>query len=346
MTGRNGKLETNLNRDSQQPLNKENEMEIVPGIHRIKCTFGVKRMIYVHLLLGDKGSMLVDTGCAQNPEQDILPYMHSIGFDPADLTYILISHSDIDHQGGNAPMKEVAPQAILMCHILDRPWVEDTEALIQGRYSQFEADHDIGYGDEGKQGIREGCLSHPLDMTLSGGETFRLGRNLYVEAVHTPGHTWGHLALYDSRSQMMISGEAAMWTSILDEDWQPAMPPTYCYVDTYIVTQERLASMPIELLSPAHWPVQRGSEVAEFVAESKNYCLHVEKKLLELAEDLGSFTLREAITSLGPRLGSWPVETNQDFSYGMLGNLDSLTKRGRLVTERNNAGLITWRQSL
>jgi glyoxylase-like metal-dependent hydrolase (beta-lactamase superfamily II) len=318
-------------------------MEIAAGIHRIKCTFGVNRMIYAHLLVGDDAAMLVDTGCAPNPQQDILPYMFSIGFDPADLTYVLISHSDIDHQGGNAPMKEAAPQAILMCHELDRPWVEDTEALINGRYSQFEADHNIGYGEEGKQGIREGCLSHPLDMALSGGERFRLGEDWYVEAIHTPGHTWGHLAIYDPRSQTMISGEATMWTSILDDDWQPAMPPTYCYVDTYITTQERLASMDIKLLSPAHWPLHRGSAVAEFGTESRNYCLHVESKLLGLAADHGSFTLREAIDTLGPQLGTWPAETNQDFSYGMLGNLDSLTKRGRLETERNGEGLIVWK---
>ena len=114
-------------------------MEIAPGIHRIKCLFGANRMVYVHLLVGEEAAMLVDTGCAHNPAQEILPYMHSIGFDPARLTYIVISHSDIDHQGGNAPMKAAAPQALLACHNLDRPWVEDTEALIRGRYSQFEA---------------------------------------------------------------------------------------------------------------------------------------------------------------------------------------------------------------
>ena len=47
--------------------------------------------------------------------------MASIGFDAASLTYLLIPHSDTDHQGGNQPMKQAAPGAILMCHNLDRP---------------------------------------------------------------------------------------------------------------------------------------------------------------------------------------------------------------------------------
>ena len=69
--------------------------------------------------------------------------------------------------------------------------------------------------------------------------------------------------------------------------------------------------------------------MAEFVSESRNYCLHVESKLLRLVEEQGAFTLREAVDTVGPQLGTWPAETNQDFSYGMLGNLDSLTKRVR-----------------
>jgi len=207
-------------------------MEIAPGIHRIECKFGGNRMVYVHLLIGDAASMLVDTGIADSPEKYILPYMDSIGFDPSSLDYILISHSDLDHQGGNQPMKAASPRAKVICHNLDRPWIENTEAIIKGRYSQFEADHGIGYPDSAKDGIRADCLSTPVDITLEGGEQFRLSEDWAIEAVHTPGHTWGHLAVYDSRSKTIIAGEAAIWNAILTNDWQPAMPPTYCYVDT------------------------------------------------------------------------------------------------------------------
>lgn len=316
-------------------------MEIAPGIHQINCTFGGTRMVFCYLLVGERASMLVDTGCAHNPKQDILPYMQSIGFDPARLTYILITHSDLDHQGGNLPMKQAAPQSLLVCHNLDRPWIESADAIIAGRYAQFEQDHGLGYGDEGKAGIREGMQLAPVDLTLEGGEQFRLSDDWLVEAVHTPGHTWGHTAVYDPRSRTLISGEATMWTHIPNDDWSPAMPPTYCYVETYLNTQDWLARMDIDLLASAHWPLQRGSEVQSFIRESRSYCLHVEAKLLELARQ-GPFTLREAIDRLGPTLGDWPPATNQDFSYGMLGNLDRLTQRGLLQTSRSSANHIVW----
>ena len=89
-------------------------MEIAPDIHRIPCLFMGDRVAYVHLLIGEASSILLDTCCAHNPAQEILPYMERIGFDRERLSYILISHSDLDHQGGNCPMKAATPRAKLL----------------------------------------------------------------------------------------------------------------------------------------------------------------------------------------------------------------------------------------
>lgn len=317
-------------------------MEIAKGIHQILCRFGGQRMVFCYLLVGEEGALLVDTGCAHNPAQELLPYMEQIGLEPQRLRYILNTHSDVDHQGGNRPMKRAAPQALLMCHRLDQPWIEDAEALIAGRYSQFERDHGIGYSDAGKANIRQDLDCCPVDISLQGGEMLRLGPDWSVEIIHTPGHTWGHLAVYDPRSRVLISGEATMFTHIPNEDWTPAMPPTYCYVDTYLSTQQRLLSMDIDMLASAHWPIQRGSQVKDFLSESRNYVLHVEEQLLALARKQ-HFTLREAIDALAPTLGNWPADAHQEFSYGMSGNLARLTQRGLLKTTYNAQQHIVWR---
>lgn len=298
-------------------------------------------MIFAYLLVGETATMLVDTGCAHNPAQDILPYMEQINFDPARLTYVLITHSDVDHQGGNAPMKRAAPNALFMCHTLDRLWIESADALVVGRYSQFERDHGIGYGSDGKAGTFADLDCCPMDITLEGGERFRLGEDWQVEVIHTPGHTWGHLAVFDPRSRTLISAEASMSTHIPAADWSPAMPPTYCYVDTYISTQERLMGMEIDLLASAHWPLQRGNAVRDFIRESKTYVLHVESRLLALAK-AHPFTLQQAIDELSPSLGEWSPGASIDFSYGMAGNLDRLTQRGLLTTARNSNNHIVW----
>ena len=268
--------------------------------------------------------------------------MQKIGFDPADLTYILVSHSDLDHQGGNQPMKDIAPQALVLCHKLDRPWIESTDALIDGRYKQFDVPHGFVTTDEAVEGIKADTLSCPIDLTLEGGEEFRLSADWYVEAVHTPGHTWGHLALFDPRSKTMIAGEAALWNAILDKDWNPSLPPTYCYVDTYLATLERLMAMEIDTYSPAHWPVQTGTEVGDFLRESRNYCLLIEQKLLNFAASHGAFTLKEAIEQVGAPIATWPAATNELLTFPFNGNLKRLVQRGQLIEGRNNDNIVTW----
>ena len=179
-------------------------------------------------------------------------------------------------------------------------------------------------------------------MNLNGGETFRLSANSTVEAVHTPVHTWGHTAVYDHRSKTLISGGASIWTNIPNDDWTGALPPTCCYVDPCIATQDRLLSMDIELLASSHWPLQCGAEVAGFVQENKTYCLHVEQRLLDFIRTNDQLPVQEAINALGMELGSWPENTNQDFSYGMLGNFNQPTGRSLMATARNADKYITW----
>ncbi|MGV2434637.1 MAG UNVERIFIED_CONTAM: hypothetical protein LVT10_06925 [Anaerolineae bacterium] len=65
-------------------------MEIVQGIHRTPCIFDGNRVMFVHLLVGTKKIMLVDTCLAHNPEQEIFPYMQQLGIQPSQINYVLI----------------------------------------------------------------------------------------------------------------------------------------------------------------------------------------------------------------------------------------------------------------
>jgi glyoxylase-like metal-dependent hydrolase (beta-lactamase superfamily II) len=312
-------------------------MEIAENIHRITCPFG-DRVVYCHLIVAEERCVLVDTGMAFSPEQDIFPYLDGIGLRPEDLDLVFITHSDLDHQGGNDVVRRAAPKALFSCHILDAPWIESTEALIRGRYSQFEKKHGIGYGDEGKKVIARDCQSStPVDLQVQGGERYRIGPGHYLSFIHTPGHTWGHTVVFDEKTRTMIAGEAALHKSILGLNGKPAVPPTYCYIDTYEATLERLIAMDIDTYTPAHWPVQRGNDVKTFLGESLSYCRESEQMVLDLLEETPEpLTLRQIIRQLDDALGDWPKTTSQDLSYGLAGHLSRLLSRGLIEETRSN----------
>jgi glyoxylase-like metal-dependent hydrolase (beta-lactamase superfamily II) len=316
-------------------------MEIAKGIHRIECIFDGNRMAAVHLLVGERASMLVDTCVSYNVANEILPYMESIGFDPASLTYVVISHSDSDHQGGMAPMREAAPKAIFMCHSADEPWITDTMALVNGRYKQFDEPHGFETPDSFVEQMQNEILSTAVDMTLEGGERFNLSDDWTVEIVHTPGHSWGHLAVYDPRSKALVANEAALWNAILDMDMKPCMIATYCYADTYLATIDRLLAMDIEIFSPAHWEVQHGAAVAEFLRESRNFCLNNERLLLEMAGK-GPFTLQEAIKRLARQIGDWPPSFDGAMVHPFNANLERLIGMRKLTKSHNDAGIVVY----
>jgi glyoxylase-like metal-dependent hydrolase (beta-lactamase superfamily II) len=319
-------------------------MEVEQGIHRIACPFG-ERVVYVHLIVGQERTVLVDTGMAFSPEKDIFPYMKKIGIEPTDLDLVVITHSDVDHQGGNDIVRRAAPQALFTCHLLDAPWIESAQALIQGRYSQFESKHGIGYGQQGKVGIANDCLSETkMDLHLQGGERYRIGPGHYISFVHTPGHTWGHTAVLDERSKTMVAGEAALHKAILGLDGKPALPPTYCYISTYESTLERLLSMDIASYTPAHWPVQRGQEVKTFLAESLSYCRETETHLLDLLQETNRpLTLKEIISHLNDSLGTWPKGAAQDLAYGLAGHLSWLQSRNLIEESVSIEGLSAYK---
>jgi glyoxylase-like metal-dependent hydrolase (beta-lactamase superfamily II) len=315
--------------------------EIAPDIHRIPALFFDVRVVTCHLLIGKTHSLLVDTGMNDTPEKYILPYMKQIGFDPAKLTYILITHSDIDHQEGNEAMRAAAPNALFICHNLDRPWIESMEALENGRYRQWHADHGIGQAREGDPSQYK--INVPMDITIDGGETLRLSPDWVVELVHTPGHTWGHTGVYDPSSKTFIAGESALWNAILDHEWQPAMAPTYCYVDPYIATIERLRSMDIDTYSGAHWPVTQGKDIGAFLDESKHYAQHVEQKLLDTIRKAGRpVGLKELIKLMKPQIGTWPDNQDEAMAFPLNGNLRRLEDRGLIQRERGNNNLVEW----
>lgn len=317
-------------------------MEIVQGIHRIPCIFDGNRVMFVHLLVGTQKIMLVDTCLAHNPQQDIFPYMQQIGIQPSQLNYVVISHSDSDHEGGNRIVKDHAPNALFMCHKLDRPWIEDVTALVEGRYKQFDIPHGMTTPDSFVQQMYHDVQTCHMDITLEGGEQIWLSEDWFIEVLHTPGHTWGHLSIYDPRSNALVAGEAALWNAILDLDWRPCMAPTYCYADTYLATIQRLVAMNLDVYSPAHWPLQRGQEVNDFLYESRNYCLRVEEELLKLSQRFESFTMLQAIDELCALLGTWHPSANNAMAYPINANIARLVQRGQLKQFRNTNDLIAW----
>ena len=130
---------------------------------------------------------------------------------PCRLTWIINSHPDLDHTGGNYLMKQIAPQALLACGDADRVACSGPEELLRLRYDRYRSDHGLFYEGGVRQWVREQSgKPQPIASTFVGGEHIRLAPDWEVEIVALPGHARGHLGILDGAIRLSTAVTPSM----------------------------------------------------------------------------------------------------------------------------------------
>jgi glyoxylase-like metal-dependent hydrolase (beta-lactamase superfamily II) len=175
----------------------------------------------------------------------------------------------------------------------------------------------------------------PVDWTWRGGESLRLGKDWRVEIHHVPGHSDGHLAVFDPKSRTVLSGDAVHGAVYLDVDGKAALCPTYLDVDPYLATISYLRHLGADMLAGCHWPVKHGAEIDEFLDESQQFVEKADLLLLAELDRQGGTSLQELINILGPQLGDWPRAVDHELKYALNGNMEHLVAHGRVLADHS-----------
>jgi len=273
--------------------------EVAAGVFRIESDLG-PRFMCQYVLVGEETTLLIDTGLAGTPADVIEPVLDELGTAPA---IVLISHADVDHCGGNRALRSRHPHALLACHELDRRWIEQNLAMLNENYGWYDQ-YGLGMPAQAKEWIlRELGGDCPVDLGLRGGETIRLGPGWRVEVLHLPGHTSGHLGIWDARSGAALIVDAVLESGIYDRAGNRLIPPRIYDLAAYRSTIRRLRALDPDLLLTAHYPLMGREEAREFLDRSLRFTDELERTVREaLAADLtglGELTER-AIERLGP----------------------------------------------
>jgi glyoxylase-like metal-dependent hydrolase (beta-lactamase superfamily II) len=301
-------------------------MELYPAVYRIQSLFG-DRNLFQYLFVGEN-VVLVDTGVAATPEAAIFPYLDSLGLKPADLTLAIITHPDTDHQGGNHAVKSISPGTWLACGEADRPLVEDPHRLYDVRYNFLREEHGVGFE---ASPAPEAGIARKMDLTFSGGEKIRLRDDWALEVLHVPGHSHGHLALYDPKHHAAFVGDAIHGRGCPKAEGGMSIPVTYFYVDIYLSTLRYFESLDLEVLHSGHWPTKRGEEIRDFIAESRQTVELFDRVILgSLVKARGGLTMKELIDAVSSAVGDWPKETWHFAMFPVKGHMDRLEEQGKV----------------
>lgn len=271
--------------------------------------------------------MLVDTGIAATPEKVIFPYVDRIKLKPERLTLAVTTHADLDHQGGNDAIKRLSPHTLLSCGSWDRHLVESPRALFGERYNFLRDDHDVGFDPEPAP---DAGNARRMDLCFSGGEKIELDDGWSLDVLHVPGHSDGHLALYDARNKAAFVGDAIHGRGCPKAAGGLAIPVTYYRVDLYLSTLRYFEALSIDVLYSGHWPTMRGEEVRDFIAESRQTVESLDRAILSgLGKRREGLTLRELIDVVANAVGDWPKESWAIAMFSVKGHMDRLERQGK-----------------
>jgi hydroxyacylglutathione hydrolase len=139
-----------------------------------------------------------------DPGDDSEEIVNAIDRHGFELQAIACTHAHLDHIGGVAGLKKRKPEANVIIHPADEPIYEqlpNQPAWIGIPKSQWS---DLGFDFEAPPQI---------DEHWSDGQTYQVGE-LSFQVIHCPGHTPGHVVLFEPTERKVFVGDCLFAGSI------------------------------------------------------------------------------------------------------------------------------------
>jgi glyoxylase-like metal-dependent hydrolase (beta-lactamase superfamily II) len=205
---------------------------------------GERDIIASYLLTGERGLALIDAGSAASVDA-LLAGIRAAGFNPAEMTHLILTHVHLDHAGAAGPLVRALPHAQVYVHRIGAPHLIDPSRLISSARRI--------YGDQ-----MEALWGHmepvPADrlVIVDDGDEMRVGSRT-LRALYTPGHAIHHIALYDAAHGVAFPGDVA-GVSIEGIDFvRPPTPPPDLSLEDWDASISHLEALRLDRLYLPHF---------------------------------------------------------------------------------------------
>lgn len=300
-------------------------VEIGEDTWRLQGRVGPRNVYQYLVASADRDELLlIDTGMAETPREVVFPALRRLGLAASDLRLVVVTHPDVDHQGGLAGLREACENALAACGFADRAMVGDPEKLLADRYGCY-VEHALGMTADEIRWVRANYGARvEIDVTLSGGESLQIGERR-LDVLPAPGHSAGHLVLFEPETGLLFSSDAVHSHACPAADGSPALCPTYEEVNDYLETIDLVESLAPSEMHSGHWPMRSGREVIAFLDDSRRFVEAVDAVVrARLAE---AATLAELCEEVQLEAGPWDSEPAM-LRFAVAGHVRGLLRVG------------------
>lgn len=266
------------------------------------------------------GLILIDAGWDDDePWSALVAGLAAMGATPQDVRGVLVTHAHPDHYGLAPRLREISGAWVAL-HPADRHMLAADQAEAEQRFARSErwltamgaSPEDIGCWAEVKDVALGIMLAGLPDRGLVHGEVVPDVPGFELVAVHTPGHTDGHVCFLEHGREVLFSGDhvLAKISPNINTMGSLLSNPLGAYLDSLTATGE----LDVDLALPAH--VEPIAKLRERVAE---LLVHHEERLTEMLSTLVA----------EPDLSTHEVVRRQPWKRGWVGLVGQM-RRGAL----------------
>ena len=311
--------------------------EILPNLFRLKIPLPESPLKYLnsYVIRDEYRSLIIDTGLNRREcLKAMMTGLNKIGIEP-EKSDLFITHLHADHFGLVAKLATDSsnvyfsrPEKELM-----ESW-EGFEAMIAYAGINGFPENELRSALDRHPGAKYGSEWIPEMKVLEDGDAIRAG-DYQFRCVATPGHTMGHICLYEPNQKLLVAGDHIL----ID-----ITPNIQCWSNTqnplkhYLSSLDKVAGLPIDLVLPGHRRLinDHGTRIVEL----KHHHAHRLAEVLTILEKapLDAFQVAARMT-WDIKAESWndfPVAQRWFATGEAISHLRYLEEEGRLTHKYDN----------
>ena len=253
--------------------------EVAEGVTAIDTFFGGRERYTAAYLLDAREPLLVETGPTTSVEA-VAAGLDRLGVGADDLAHVVVTHIHLDHAGGIGAIARRYPSAAVWVHERGAPHLADPARLL--------ASAERLYGPDRLRALFGPVEPVPAQRirSLSDGASIDFGGRS-LQALHTPGHASHHVALVDSATGAVFTGDA-LGIHVPDAPvLRPATPPPDFDLELMERSIERIRSRAREVVLFAHFgPIREIERICDLAIRRARAWTEAVRVELERTDDL------------------------------------------------------------